>query len=257
LSAAPTLSGFLLSLPNFKGLSARSLILLVTYHMFRRGQTNFSRRELVAVFAEGSVPVPSRPARRLVQLSEGKTAPLLSVARGRYALSVFGQKEVQEYLESTQSLAVRQPTLPALTALVGKISGDAEQRFLAEAVACLDVKARRAAVVMTWLMTVDHLQRYVLAHKLPEFNAAWAARGDYRGHPIGTQDDFLEIRDENAFVEILRSATIITKDVKKILDEKLGFRNTCAHPNDIVVPESKVLATIEDLVYNVVLKYPL
>ncbi len=110
---------------------------------------------------------------------------------------------------------------------------------------------------MVWLMTVDHLQRYVLTHKLAEFNAAWAARGDNKGHAIASQDDFLEIRDESAFVEILRSANIITKDVRRILDEKLGFRNTCAHPNDIVIPETKVLAAIEDLVYNVILKYPL
>lgn len=257
MPAAPTLSSFLLSLPNFKELSARSLILLVAYHMFRGGQTNFARTELVAAFGDGGVPLPRRLANRLVQLSGGKAAPLLRVTGGKYALSVFGQKEVQDYLETTQSPAARQPPLPALTALVGKISGDAEQRFLAEAIACLEVKARRAAVVMVWLMTVDHLQRYVLAHRLAEFNAAWASRGDYRGHAVASQDDFLEVRDESTFIDILWSATIITKDIRRILDEKLGFRNTCAHPNDIVIPESKVLAAIEDLVYNVVLKYPL
>jgi hypothetical protein len=211
----------------------------------------------VAAFADGGLPLPRPLGTRLAQLSSGKAAPLLRVPGGRYALSVFGQKEVQDYLGTTQSTAVQQPALPALTALVGRISGDAEQRFLAEAIACLEVKARRAAVVMVWLMTVDHLQRYVLTHKLAEFNNAWAARGDSRGRRIASQDDFLEIRDENAFIEILRSATIITKDIKRILDEKLGFRNTCAHPNDIVIPESKVLAAIEDLVYNDLLKYPL
>jgi hypothetical protein len=171
-----------------------------------------------------------------------------------YALSIFGQKELQDYLGTTQATA---PGQGALTALVGKIAGDAEQRFLAESIACVEVKARRAAVVMVWAMTVDHLERYVLGRKLSEFNGAWARRADNRGRTIHAQDDFLEIRDESAFIEILRSATIITNDVRKILDEKLGFRNTCAHPTDIVIPESKVLAAIEDLVYNVVLKYPL
>ncbi len=132
-----------------------------------------------------------------------------------------------------------------------------EQRFLAEEIACVDVKARRAAVVMVWAMTVDHLERYVLNHKLPEFNTAWAKRTDCRGRTIAGQDDFLEFRNESTFIEILRSATIVTNDVRKILDEKLGFRNTCAHPNDIVIPDSKVLSAIEDLVYNVILKYPL
>jgi hypothetical protein len=193
----------------------------------------------------------------LAQLSSGKAAPLLQVSRGRYALSAFGQKEVQDYLGTAQAPLAQQTPPTALTALVGRISGDSEQRFLAEAIACLQVKARRAAVVMVWLMTVDHLQRYVIAHKLADFNAAWAARVDCRGRAIACQDSFLEIRDESTFIEILRGGSIITKDIKRILDEKLGFRNTCAHPNDVVIPESKVLAAIEDLVYNVILKYPL
>jgi hypothetical protein len=171
-----------------------------------------------------------------------------------FALSIFGQKELQDYVGATATAPSGQS---ALATLVGKISGDAEQRFLAEAIACVEVKARRAAVVMAWAMTVDHLERYVLASKLVEFNAAWGLRSDNRGRSVRTQDDFLEIRDEKTFIEILRSAGLITNDVRKILDEKLGFRNTCAHPNDIVIPDSKVLSVIEDLVYNVILKYPL
>lgn len=257
MAPAPNLSEFLLSLPNFKALGARSLVLLVAYHMLQGGQTNFSKSELVAAFGIGGVPLPRKLASRLGQLSSTKKSPLLKVAGHKYALSVFGQKEIQEYLETTPgSVAPRSP-LSALTALVGKISGDAEQRFLAEAIACLAVDANRAAVVMVWLMTLDHLQRYVIAHRLADFNNAWAARADCKGRHVASQDDFLEVKDESAFVEILRSAAIITKDVRRILDEKLGFRNTCAHPNDIVVPESKVVAAIEDLVYNVILKYPL
>jgi hypothetical protein len=257
LPTNPTLASFLLSLPNFKALGPRSLILLVGYHMLQVGQTNFSRIALEAAFAAGGVPPPRRLASRLTQLSNTKQSPLLKVVGHRYALSLFGQKEIQEYLEAIPGSAAPRTSLVALTALVGKISGDAEQKFLAEAIACLTVEAKRATTVMTWLMTIDHLQRYVIAHKLAEFNLAWAARGDCRGRHIASQDDFLEVKDESSFIEILRSATIITKDVRKILDEKLGFRNTCAHPNDIVIPESKVLAAIEDLIYNVILKYPL
>jgi hypothetical protein len=248
------LSAFLLSLPNLKDLSVRSRILLVAQSLLQTGRTNFTSRELADAFAESGLPAPGQIAARLSGLSRGKSAPIVNYGPGAYALSVFGQKELQDYLGTTQATA---PGQGALAALVGKISGDAEQRFLAESIACVEVKARRAAVVMVWAMTIDHLERYVLGHKLNEFNGAWARRADNRGRRVAAQDDFLEIRDESAFIEILRSATIITNDVRKILDEKLGFRNTCAHPNDIVIPESKVLAAIEDLVYNVVLKYPL
>lgn len=253
MATASPLPDFLLSLPGLGSLSARSLILLVGYHLRLSGQTQFTRNQLTAAFNQGGLAPPNQLAVRLSQLSAGKTGPLIRVSTGTYSLSVFGFKEVQDYLGATAAPAA-QPT--GLSALVGKIAGDAEQRFLAEAVACQEVKARRAAVVMVWLMTVDHLQRYVIAHRLADFNTAWAARPDYKG-PIVVQDDFLKIRDENTFIQILRSAAIVTNDVRKILEEKLGFRNTCAHPNDIVIPESKVLAAIEDLVYNVVLKYPL
>jgi hypothetical protein len=254
LPSPPSLSAFWLSLPNLRELSVRSRILLVAHHLLQTGSTNFTARELTQAFSGSGVPPPSRLGVHLSRLSRGKTAPIVKYGPGAYALSVFGQKELQDYLGVTQGSPAGQS---ALTALVGKIAGDAEQRFLAEAIACVDVKARRAAVVMVWAMTVDHLERYVLNHKLPEFNTAWARRNDCKGRTIAGQDDFLEIRDENTFIEILRSAFIITNDVRKILEEKLGFRNTCAHPNDIVIPDSKVLSSIEDLVYNVILKYPL
>jgi len=85
-----------------------------------------------------------------------------------------------------------------------------------------------------------------------------------RQNPARTVDPFVSQPFGNAHTfrkasidDILRAGGVITNDVRKILDEKLGFRNTCAHPNDIVIPDSKVLSAIEDLVYNVVLKYPL
>lgn len=254
MSAPPSLSAFLLALPNLRQLSVRSRILLVAHHLLQTGRTNFTANELAQAFSGGGIPPPSQLGVKLSKLSRGKTAPIVKYGPGAYALSVFGQKELQDYVGSTQGTPTGQS---ALTALVGKIAGDAEQRFLAEAIACVDVKARRAAVVMVWAMTVDHLERYVLNHKLPEFNGAWAKRNDCKGRTVVGRDDFLEIRDEKTFIEILRSGSIITNDVRKILDEKLGFRNTCAHPNDIVIPDSKVLSAIEDLVYNVVLKYPL
>ena len=254
MAALPSLPTFLLSLPGLRTLSVRSRILLIAQYLLQSGRTNFTPNELQTAFTEGGLPPPDRLGPTLSKLSRGKAAPILKYGPGAYALSLFGQEEVQDYLGTTPGAA---PGRSALPLLVGKISGDADKRFLAKAIACVEVKARRAAVVMAWALTIDHLERYVLLHKLNEFNRAWAVRPDCRGRSIATQDDFLELRDENTFVQILRSATIITNDVRKILEEKLGFRNTCAHPNDIIVPESKVFATIEDLVYNVVLKYPL
>uniref|UniRef100_UPI001D01DFE3 hypothetical protein n=1 Tax=Halomonas citrativorans TaxID=2742612 RepID=UPI001D01DFE3 len=67
-------------------------------------------------------------------------------------------------------------------------------------------------------------------------------------------DDFTEI-PEGKFIEFCRSAKIITNDVRKILDEKLGTRNSSAHPSGISISELKATEFIQDLVENVVLKY--
>ena len=62
---------------------------------------------------------------------------------------------------------------------------------------------------------------------------------------------------EKDFIEICRSAAIVTNDVKKILDEKLGIRNTAGHPSTVKVHPRKAANFIEDLVENVILKFAL
>jgi hypothetical protein len=245
---------FLSGISDLAELSDKSKILLVAYYLRNHGQAEFTRDEVVRAFKDGRLHLPANLTTRLSQLSKGKTGPLVRAGPGRYALSLEGGREVEDYLSSIGQVRV---AATALEKLVGQISDDAQQRFLAEVVACVQVGAKRAAVVMMWLLTVDHLQAFVLKHKLADFNQALAKRSDCKGLTISQRDDFLEIRDEKTFIEILRSAGIVSNDVRKILDEKLGFRNTCAHPNQIVVPDSKVHATIEDLVYNVVLAFPL
>ena len=73
---------------------------------------------------------------------------------------------------------------------------------------------------------------------------------------IVTRDDFGDV-PENKFIELLRAASIISNDVRKILDQKLGTRNSCAHPSGVLIKGSKVIDFVEDLVENVLLKYPL
>jgi hypothetical protein len=57
---------------------------------------------------------------------------------------------------------------------------------------------------------------------------------------------------ECGFIEICRSAKSITNDFRKILDEKLGCRNSYAHPSGIKITKVKAKSFIEDLLDNVV-----
>ncbi|MDH4223612.1 MAG: hypothetical protein OEV55_08765 [candidate division Zixibacteria bacterium] len=137
--------------------------------------------------------------------------------------------------------------------LLRKVKPSQNRTFLSEAISCYEIGAYRAAIIMTWLLVVDNLYEYILAHKLTEFNGALALQ-NLKLKKITTKEDFNDLK-EVKFIEIARSANIISNEVRKILDEKLGIRNTCAHPNYIIVKESKATTFIEDLVDNVLIKY--
>jgi hypothetical protein len=146
----------------------------------------------------------------------------------------------------------------ALRDLLPRIKDPNQKTFLAEALACFEVKAYRAAIIMVWILAMDHLFQYILAHRLAAFNKVLAANTDKRIKisAIGARDDFSEI-PEGKFIEFCRSAKIISNDVRKILDIKLGIRNTCAHPSGVAISEPKTIDAIDDLVNNVILKYPI
>ncbi|HBM87122.1 MAG TPA: hypothetical protein DD437_01125 [Rhodobiaceae bacterium] len=126
--------------------------------------------------------------------------------------------------------------------------------FLKETIDCFEAGANRATITMAWILAVDHLFAHILNHKLIEFNAALTKDKGVKLSAIAQRDDFTELK-ETKFIELCRAAKIISNDVRKILDTCLGIRNSCAHPSGITVKNTKVIAFVEDLVENVVLKY--
>jgi hypothetical protein len=145
---------------------------------------------------------------------------------------------------------------PQLERMIKRVSRPEARSFLDEARRCQRADAPRAAILMTWTVALDHLFAYVLRKKLAEFNSALSRRAGSRITRVKSRDDFSELKEKD-FIEICRSAGIITKDIRKILDEKLGIRNTCGHPSTVKVHPRKAANFIEDLVENVVLKLPL
>jgi hypothetical protein len=140
--------------------------------------------------------------------------------------------------------------------LLSHLDNSDENDFLKEAIDCFEISAYRAAIIMVWNLTLDHLHSYILKHELPSFNTALAKNTDKRIKisTISKKDDYSEI-PEAKFIDFCRSANIISNDVRKILEAKLGTRNTYAHPSNVKMIESKALEFIEDLINNVVLKY--
>lgn len=158
-----------------------------------------------------------------------------------------------------ETVVVNKPKAEVHTALRGLLPSltiQSEREFLQEVILCFEVEAYRAATILAWILTIDHLQNYILNHKLTAFNIELAKVTDKRIKVscIAAKDDFTDI-PENKFIELCRASSVITNDVRKILDEKLGTRNSVAHPSSVALMPSKALDFVEDLVHNVILKY--
>jgi hypothetical protein len=145
-----------------------------------------------------------------------------------------------------------------LKALPAQIPDLAERTYLDEALICYENGAFRAAIVMTWNLAYHHLCDYVIKHKLAEFNARWTFKypGQHKNatKTIAVIDDFMAELKEAEMITICKDAGIITKDVWKIMDEKLGKRNSAAHASSVAIGQLQTDAFIDDLVKNVVLK---
>lgn len=154
--------------------------------------------------------------------------------------------EAAEVHQGRWRLPVRTPAKERLAALVGaetavldipadlrrlleELSEGARKEFLRETLACFGVHAYRASVTLAWLLTLDHLFELILTKHLDAFNKVLAANTDRRVRiaSVAVRDDFAEM-PEGKFVEFCRSAGVVSGDVRKILDEKLG-RATVRH----------------------------
>lgn len=122
--------------------------------------------------------------------------------------------------------------------------------FLEEAVACLENRLYRAAVVLSWSGAIWLLYKEVEAKHLVDFNAE-ARKRDTKWRNARTADD-LGIIKENTFLEILHSIGVLQKNAKDELQNNcLKLRNACGHPNTFKFGDNRVAAHIEVLILNV------
>ena len=225
--------------------------LFVYYLTVESGRDSATAKQVAECFEACDLVVPGNVAARL---SEGlKSRP------PKYLKSTGGYK-LQRHMREALSRKLGAETMTAQTSatlrlLEQKLTAGANKDFLKEAIDCFEVSANRAAIVMTWNLAMDHLFTHIIAHKLADFNTALAKDKAVKIDIISHRDDFNDIK-EIRFIELCRSSSVISNDVRKVLDQKLGIRNSCAHPSGVTVSKSKAIEFIEDLVDNIILKFP-
>ncbi|MDQ3710836.1 MAG: hypothetical protein M3388_01245 [Acidobacteriota bacterium] len=242
-------------IPGFAGWKDADKIRFFAWFLHsKKSQERFVSKDVKGCYVELGLNQPSSISSFLNAMEKRKPKEVLHNSKG-YIL----EKRVRDDLEKRfgqRPAAIQVDAL--LTELPAKIPNLAERTFLDETIICYKCKAFRAAIVMAWNLAYDHLCHYVLNKHVAKFNTQYPLRFQSLHKKatmkaVASRDDFNELK-ESEVIEICRSASIISAGVHKILNEKLGKRNTYAHPSGILVSPQTTEEVIIDLVNNVVLK---
>ncbi len=225
------------------------------FFTYLNDKEEFSPAKVFELFKKANLKSPGNiheEFQRLILNRKGKKAIFLKIKKNTYSFQRNSKKEIsQEIL----GLPGKTKVSSDLRNLLPKVKEKESRNFLEEAIKCYEFSCSRATVVMVWLLVIDTLYEHTINKKLLIFNNALKKHGKYaKKVTIKTKDDFSDIKDYD-FIEILKVGKIIDKNIKKILNNQLDFRNLCAHPNSIIIRESKVIAFVEDLIENVIVRF--
>jgi hypothetical protein len=174
-----------------------------------------------------------------------------SIERRLAALRTFQQlHEVPVTDRATQSPAVALKSLNDALA----IAPTAYRDYLAEAVTCYERGLYRAAILMVWAATVEHL--YIVASSYPDGiidlqianHSRFGKSRTYR--EIKKKDDFLYLGEAN-WLQLAEDAGLMNRNARQMLIDRLNLRNRCGHPTKYKPGREETVVFIESLLLNI------
>jgi hypothetical protein len=217
------------------------------------GQPSFSVKEMADSFDILSMKSYSRLGRYLSEhANRSRNGKYIKVGK-EYGLERSVLERIRRHVEDEPK---RIQVSQQLSDLMARVADSREHAFLKEATDCYRVRAFRATIIMVWILVVHHLEKFILknASALAQFNAALAKNPDKRVKMISQPEDFSDL-PEVKLIELMRAADLISNDLRKLLDEKLGVRNSAAHPSGLIFDGHKATEFSSDLIQNVLIKF--
>jgi hypothetical protein len=191
---------------------------------------------------------PSNPTSQLKSLVKGSNKRMLHDAKG-FRLSSVGRDQVAKMLPAETK---PKQIVTELKKLEAQVSDPHQKTFLAETISCFSHGAYRASIVMAWNLAYHHACAYIAAGHLSAFNAQ-LAKAYPKKKPIGKHSDFEDLK-ESEVIEVAKGAQVFSVSTSKVLSEKLGKRNSAAHPSSVIVMPVTADEVISDLVQNILLR---
>jgi hypothetical protein len=247
-----TLKEFVATVPNFSALPhPEKIVHFAWYLQTQEGKQSFDQAAIRQCYKTFDMREPNfseefkRLAAKTILLRKGEKYRLEHKTREKLT-------EIYGHHETTIALSQLLRDLP------GKLSDDAERFFLSEAIKCYHARAFRAAIVMVWNLTYDHLLHWILAEpaRLSAFQASIAGRvGAKKAATINVtrREDFEDLKESETLDICSNAGLFVSKNTKQILDMQLTKRNMSAHPSLVIIGAPEAEDTISSLINNVVL----
>ena len=248
------LKEFVALVPRFANLTHPDKILHFGWYLHKHKQmATFTQADVRACYKDRHMEPPNL-SDVFTRMLARKPKVLLQ-ERSAYKLEHSTREKLNDkYGEHETTIAISK----LLRDLPGTISDKAEQLFLSEAVICYHSRAFRAAIIMVWNLTYDHLLNWILADatRLAAFKAHIAGRvGPKKAAAvtIAKREDFEDLK-ESEVLDICGTAGLFASaNIKKVLDMQLAKRNMAAHPTLMIIGAPEAEESISTLVQNVVL----
>ena len=245
---------FVAAVPGFAQLGHPDRILHLGWYIHaHQGKDRFDQAAIRVFYRDLHMDGPNF-SEQFKRLMEKRPKVLLQDARGYYLEHSKHERFNKDYGQHETTIALSK----LLKELPGKISDQAEKVFLSEAITCYHSRAFRAAIVMTWNLTYDHLLNWILkdAGRLAAFQANIAGRVGLKKAAninITKREDFEDLKESDTLFICGTAGLFVSDNTKKILEIQLTKRNMAAHPSLVVIGAPEAEDTISSLINNVVL----
>lgn len=249
-----TLKSVVAGIPGFGTWSVNDKILFFAWFFQRHGnRERFKPSEIKGCFDSLHIKAPTSIGAYFKPLVENRKPKLLKDSRGyRLEGSIFEALDAK-YGSRASTIAI----IETLANLPSRVVGVDERDYLNEALTCFKNGAFRAAIVMTWNLAYDHFLRWLLADasRLAAFNAQLPKVAPEAKLLSGVSgvDDFGFIKEDKVLL-VAKSARVIDGNLQRAMQQKLGLRNSVAHPSSLVITQLTAEEAIQNLIDNVVLK---
>jgi hypothetical protein len=187
------------------------------------------------------------PRSRKANLSHvlGRLIPLVDrMGAGHWKITKTGEAHVEKSLALADASPQVQEDVSLLSRLARSVEDQTVREYVEEAIRCLEIGARRAAVVFLWSGVVHEIRERVWSEgkaSIQEHLQKRNPRTKFR-----RKDDFAYVKD-SLLIELTGDLGIFEKSERKRLGEALDLRNDCGHPVKYRPGEKKVSSFIEDL----------